>query len=61
MAEKVNELINGTGFNSVSSFVTYILRQILSESGSKKHGEEVFTEKDEKKVKDRLKSLGYLE
>jgi len=54
---KLKEMIEGTGFNSVSSFVTYVLRQIVSEGISKQAG---FTKADEEKVKERLKSLGYL-
>jgi Arc/MetJ-type ribon-helix-helix transcriptional regulator len=54
--EKIKKLINNTGFNSVSSFVTFVLRQIISESESK----EGFSKSDEEKVKERLKSLGYL-
>jgi len=56
--EKIKVLTKNTGFNSVSSFVTYVLRQILSEESVKKEG---FTKTDEEKVKDRLKSLGYIE
>ncbi|MBU1131202.1 CopG family transcriptional regulator [Patescibacteria group bacterium] len=55
--DKIKELTQGTGFNSVSSFVAYVLRQIISEGTDRKIG---FSKKDEEKVKDRLKSLGYL-
>lgn len=54
--DKIKKLINNTGFNSVSGFVAYVLRQIISESESK----EGFSKSDEEKVKERLKSLGYL-
>ena len=53
--DKIQELIKNTGFNSTSGFVTYVLRQIVSDSTAKG-----FSKKDEQKVKDRLKSLGYL-
>lgn len=55
--DKLKELIKETGFNSVSSFVVYILRQIVSEGIDEKTG---FSKADEEKVKDRLNSLGYL-
>ena len=55
--DKLKKLISNTGFNSVSSFVTYVLRQIVAEGIDKNAG---FTKADEEKVKDRLKSLGYL-
>jgi len=61
LAEKIKKRCKGTGFNSVSSYVTYVLRQVLSETGEKKGEREVFSADDEKKVKDRLRSLGYLD
>ena len=30
LADKVKERMKGTGFSSVSSYVTYVLRQVLS-------------------------------
>ena len=57
LAEKVEELIEGTGFTSVSSFVAYVLRQIVSE---REHAEP-FSKEDEEKVKTRLRALGYIE
>lgn len=56
LAEKIKKRIKGTGFNSISSYVTYVLRQIIS-SESK----EAFSKDDEEQVKQRLRSLGYLE
>ena len=55
--EKIQEKIKGTGFTSVSDYVTFVLREILT------HGtdQEAFNAEDEKKVKDRLRSLGYLD
>ena len=60
IAEKLKERIKGTGFSSLSSYVIYILRQILS-STQKKESKEAFSEKDEEKIKDRLRGLGYIE
>jgi Arc/MetJ-type ribon-helix-helix transcriptional regulator len=59
LAEKIKKRIKGTGFTSLSSYVTYVLREIISEE--KEESEEAFTKEDEKKVRDRLRSLGYLE
>jgi Arc/MetJ-type ribon-helix-helix transcriptional regulator len=63
LAEKIKKRCEGTGFNSVSSYVTYVLRQVLSTVESKETTEtkEVFTEEQEEKVKQRLRSLGYLD
>ncbi|MFP3300257.1 MAG: ribbon-helix-helix domain-containing protein [Thermoplasmatales archaeon] len=55
--EKIQKKIEGTGFTSVSDYVTFILREILAHSND----QEAFTEEDEKRVKERLKSLGYLD
>ena len=56
---KIEERIKGTGFTSVSSYVTYVLREVVSEEEEDKS--EPFTKEDEKRVKERLKALGYLE
>jgi len=55
--EKIQQKIKDTGFTSVSDYVTFILREILAHSSDN----EAFSEEDEKKVKERLKSLGYLD
>ncbi|MFH0936570.1 MAG: CopG family transcriptional regulator [Candidatus Woesearchaeota archaeon] len=52
----IKKRIRGTGMNSVSAYIAFILRQILSSSESK----ETFSKKDEEEIKKRLKSLGYL-
>ncbi len=57
---KIEDQIKGTGFTSVSSYVTYVLREIIA-SQAEKEESNPFTEEDEKKVKDRLKALGYLD
>ncbi len=57
--ERVKKQIEGTGFTSVSSYVTYVLREIVAE---KRDGqEEAFTKEDEEAVKRRLRALGYLD
>lgn len=62
LADKIKKRIEGTGFNSVSGYVTYVLRQVLSSSETPaKQEKEAFSEEDEKKVKGRLRSLGYLD
>ena len=65
LADKIKQRIEGTGFNSISGYVTYVMRQVLSKVESKEEGKgkskEAFSEEDERKVKERLKSLGYLD
>ncbi|HEC95547.1 MAG: CopG family transcriptional regulator [Candidatus Cloacimonas sp. 4484_209] len=60
LAEKIEKRIKDTGFNSVSSYVTYVLREVLSSLEEEKK-EEVFTKEEEEKVKERLRALGYLD
>lgn len=58
LAEKIKKRIEGTGFNSISSYVTYVLRELLA---SMEEEEEVFSKEDEEKIKERLRALGYLD
>jgi Arc/MetJ-type ribon-helix-helix transcriptional regulator len=56
--KKIEEAIKGTDVTSVSSYVTKILREKLSQG---KASDEVFSREDEEKVKERLKALGYID
>lgn len=56
--KKVEERIKGTGFTSVSSYVTYVLREIIAEEEGE---EEPFSEEDKERVKERLRALGYID
>jgi len=60
LARKVKKRMEGTGFNSMSSYVTYVLRQVISSMEEEEQAEE-FSEEDEEKVKERLRALGYLD
>ena len=56
--ENLKEIIGDTGFNSVTDFIVYVLRDIAS---SRKRAEDEPLTKDEiKLIRDRLKSLDYL-
>ncbi len=57
--QKIEERIKDTGFTSVSSYVTYVLREIIAEESEDE--EEPFTEEDEERVKERLRALGYID
>jgi hypothetical protein len=52
-------MIKGTGFPSVSSFVTYILRETVIILEEKKR--KVLTEREKKKIEEKLRKLGYIE
>lgn len=58
LIEAVKENIQGTGVNSVSAYVTFILRQIFS--SPERNKKEVLDKKTEGEIKERLKNLGYL-
>jgi len=57
---KIKERIEGTGFTSVSDYVTFVLREVIANLEEEKK-EEAFTPEEERKVKERLKALGYLD
>ena len=54
--DRIQEKIKNTSFSSPSDYVSYVLEKELNEADY----EEAFSEEDEKKVKERLRSLGYL-
>lgn len=53
LINKIQKRIKGTGMASVSAYVGFVLRQVLS--SDKKD----ISEKEIKKIKERLKILGY--
>lgn len=54
--EKVQQRIEGTGFTSVSRFVVYVLRELVTEP---KKEEIPFSKEDKKQVLEKLEKLGY--
>ena len=61
LADKIKERMKGTGFSSVSSYVTYVLRQVLSSIEEEEKSIRAFTKEEEEKVKQRLRDLGYID
>lgn len=72
--EKIKKRCEGTGFTSTSSYVTYVLRQLISNIEQKEPAnnhpltpdqrlptKEAFSKDDEEKVRERLKALGYIQ
>jgi len=57
--EKIKERIQETEFRSVEEYITFVLQEVIKEEDDEP--EEVFSEEDEKKVKERLRALGYLD
>lgn len=56
--KKIKARIEGTGFDSVSEYVIYVLREVVTEEEKE---EEPYSKEDEEKVKERLRALGYLD
>ncbi|MBD3214538.1 MAG: CopG family transcriptional regulator, partial [Candidatus Lokiarchaeota archaeon] len=61
LAEKIKERMKGTGFSSVSSYVTYVLRQVISSIEEEEREKQAFSKEEEEQVKQRLRDLGYLD
>jgi Arc/MetJ-type ribon-helix-helix transcriptional regulator len=56
---KIQQLIADSGFDSATDFIVYVLRDILSETGSERAEE--FTAEELKALKQKLRNLGYLD
>jgi hypothetical protein len=54
LIEKIKKRIEGTGMNSVSAYVAFVLREVLSANSK-----ELFDKKEMKNLQIKLKSLGY--
>ena len=59
LAKRIEKRYKKAGFKSMSSYVTYVLRQVIS--GIEVGEENTLSKKDEKNIKKRLKALGYIE
>ncbi len=54
---RLESMIRGTGFRSVSEYVTYLLREIVA---MKEGGEPTLSPEEIEEIKRRLRALGYL-
>jgi Arc/MetJ-type ribon-helix-helix transcriptional regulator len=61
LAEKIKKRMEGTGFTSISSYVTYILREVIASIEADEAEREAFSKEEEEKVKERLRNLGYID
>ena len=58
---KLHEIVDGSGFDSVTDFVVYVLRDLVSTHSVKgRKGTEMLTYKEIEAIRKRLRSLGYL-
>jgi len=59
LAKKIEKRIQGTEFSSISSYVTYVLKEIVSDTDPEES--ETLSKEDDERIKARLRSLGYLD
>jgi len=57
---RIEERVKATDFRSVDEYVTFVLEEVLKEDDEQER-EKAFSKEDEEEVKQRLKSLGYLD
>jgi len=56
LAKRLESRLEGTAFDSVDAFVAFVLGRLLEEPGGPG-----FSEEDERVLKERLRSLGYID
>jgi len=62
LAEKLRKRAENAEFKSLSSYIIYILRQVASRIETDERAKnKIVTKEDEAKIKEKLRSLGYLE
>ena len=59
--EKIATVIDGSGYNSVTDFVVYVLRDLVASRQRSRGGTEQTTANETQQVKERLQALGYLD
>lgn len=57
--ERIAKSIEGSGFSSVTDFIVYVLRDVMSGAAAKQEEGEL-TREELDAIKQRLKNLGYL-
>jgi metal-responsive CopG/Arc/MetJ family transcriptional regulator len=56
--QSLSEIIEGTGFSSVTEFIVFVMRTLAS--GGRVTEEDRLTEKEVRAIRERLRRLGYL-
>jgi Arc/MetJ-type ribon-helix-helix transcriptional regulator len=56
--QKLGEMIQGTGFASVTEFIVFVMRSLAS--GGEIGGDDKLTEEEVRAIRERLRRLGYL-
>ena len=58
--ERIQKSIEGSGFSSVTDFIVYVLRDMMSGAGARQELAGELTKDEIEAIKQRLKNLGYL-
>jgi len=61
LTEKIREHCNEAGFDSVSDYVTYVLKQVVSKLELEKERSSEKEREYDREVKEELKNLGYVD
>ena len=56
---KIQHVVDGSGFNSPTDFIVYVLRDVMGEA-EVDHGKTEFSKDEIEDLKRKLKKLGYL-
>ncbi|KAF2956272.1 ribbon-helix-helix domain-containing protein [Marinitoga sp. 38H-ov] len=61
--ESLKKIIEGTGYSSVTEFVIFVLRDLVSSNEPEDYKENIeeFTEEELEIIKQRLRNLGYID
>jgi hypothetical protein len=59
--ERLRQVIEGTGFHSVTEFSVYVLRDLVSGQAPSSRDEDGLTHEEITAIRRRLQALGYLE
>ena len=57
---KIQLVVDGSGFNSPTDFIVYVLRDLMGDADPVPDGAHEFSEEELDDVKRKLKNLGYL-
>ena len=59
---KIQQVVDGSGFNSPTDFIVYVLRDLMGEAEEhqKEEHQKEFTQEELNEVKRKLENLGYL-
>lgn len=60
LADKIKKRLEGTGFTSLSSYVKFVLREILGHDEDLEEEEEALSKFEKEELLKRLRNLGYI-